>query len=89
MSVFYDSVQGLLRHYNFNITQQVSCDRLFFVRFEGNSILPKKPQLDFSLETRFSPMKLDFPAFLCKFYVTKFNLNEKNAWGDPFYGIFI
>ena len=35
----------------------------FFVRFEGNSILPKSLKLDFF------PLKLDFSDILCKFYI--------------------
>ena len=63
--------------------------RLIFCAFRGKLDFAKKAKTRFfPLETRFFPMKLDFPAFLRKFYVTKFNLNEKNAWGDPFYGIF-
>ena len=53
-------------------------DRIFFERFEGNSILLKTPKLDFfPFETRFFPMKFDFLANLYKFYNEKFDFRQK------------
>ena len=43
----------------------------FFVRFEGNSILPKNSKLDFF------PLKLDFSAILRKFYILWWILEKK------------
>ena len=34
-------------------------------------------------------MKLDFPANLYKFYITKFDLKEKFAWYDPFWAFLL
>ena len=42
----------------------------FFVRFEGNLMLPKSLKLDFfPWNSIIFPMKLDFSAILCKFYI--------------------
>ena len=60
------------------------------MRFKGNSFCPKMAKLDFfTMKLDFSPRKLEFPAILSKFYITKYNLTQKFAWGDPFYCIFI
>ena len=49
----------------------------FFVRFEGNSILPKSLKLDFfPWNSIFFPMKLDFSAILRKFYISWWILEE-------------
>ena len=53
----------------------------FFVRFEGNSILPKGLKLDYlPWNSIFFPMKLDFSAILRKFYIFWWIL-EKNMNG--------
>ena len=59
------------------------CQTGFFVRFEGNSILPK------SLKLHFFPHETRFFGHFAQILHFMVDLREKIEWGDPFYAIFI
>ena len=73
-----------------NPVWDVYLGRLFFCAFWGKLVLPKNSETRFfTMKLDFFPRKLEFLAILSTFYITKCNLTQKFAWGDPFYCIFI